>query len=149
MSAIEELSEENFEYNKETNRIIITLSNDEKFSVSNSTLREVIPVIDEEEKIKELFMILHDMDKEVLTKANFYNKKMVELEKGIADARKKLEQADSMLEVKKWTAVVKSYVDSKNALAEVRRTIGLIDKISRKPIRLRVAALGHNPNEFI
>ncbi len=150
MSVIEELQEENFEYNKETNRFIITLENETKIEVSATTLIEnIIPIVGKEEKIKELCMILHDMDKEVLTKANFYNKKMVELEKGIADARKKLEKADSMLSVKKWTAIVKSYVDSKNALAEIRRTIGLIDKISRKPIRLRIAALGHNPNDYL
>jgi len=150
MSVMEELREENFEYNKETNRFIITLENKTKIEVSATTLIEnIIPIVSEEEKIKELCMILHDMDKEVLTKANFYIKKMIELTKGIDSARDSLKDADSMLAVKKWTAIVKSYVDSKNALAEVRRTIGLIDKISRKPIRLRIAALGHNPNDYI
>ncbi|GAG61953.1 unnamed protein product, partial [marine sediment metagenome] len=102
MTVMEELQEGNFRYDEKSNRIIIMLKNGE-FEVKVTTLREVIPIISEEKKIKELFMILHDIDKEVLTKASSFIKKMVELEKGISDARKELEGAETMIEVKKWT----------------------------------------------
>ena len=149
MVVSEEIEQENFKYDKDSNRMIITLEDGTEIKVKTTTLREIIPVINEEDKIKELFMILHDIDKEVLTKSSFFIRKMVALEKGIEDARTSLEGAKTMIEVKKWTAIIKSFVDSKNALAEIRRTIGLIDKISRKPINLRLSALGHDPTEYL
>jgi len=149
MVVSEEIEQENFKYDKDSNRMIITLEDGTEIKVKTTTLREIIPVINEEDKIKELFMILHDIDKEVLTKSSFFIRKMVALEKGIEDARTSLEGAQTMIEVKKWTAIIKSFVDSKNALAEIRRTIGLIDKISRKPINIRLSALGHDPTEYL
>lgn len=149
MTDRETISKDDINFDKETNRITIALENGAEIEISPTDIRDVMPVIDEKEKVKELFMMLHDLEKEKITKSAFFIKKMKELGKGIQDARAELEKCHKIACVKKWTAVVKSYVDEKNALAEIRRSVGLLDKTVKKPLQIRIATLGHDPNDYI
>lgn len=143
------IGKNSIKFDNQTNKIVITLPEGNEIEISPSIMREFLPIISEEEKVKELFMMIHDLEKERLTKMTFYTKKMTELEDGIKTARTELEKCEKMMCIKKWQAVIKSYVDEKNTLAEIRRSVGLIDKTLKKPLEVRIAALGHNPNDYI
>ena len=149
MTKRETISKDDITFEKETNRIVITLMSGKEIEIPPIDMREVIPVISEEAKIKELFMMLHDLEKEKITKMTFYINKMVELENGIQDAREELKKCTKIQCIKMWTAIIKSFVDEKNALAEIRRTVGLLDKTVKKPLSVRIAVSGHNPNDYI
>jgi len=127
-------------FDKENNRLVLTTDNGEEVFISPQCIRDLLPTMNEEEKIKDLEMILHDIDKEKLTKMESYMALMRTLQKGITEARDELKAADTALEIKKWEAVGKSFVDEKNALAEIRRAVGLLEK-DRKVIRVRIAQL--------
>jgi len=127
------------EYDKKTNRVVIKIDETEVL-ITPDAIRTILPKKDEKEKVEDLKMVLHDIDMEQLTKMNYYIVKMKALDKGIADATKKLEDAKTMLDVKKWQAVTKTFVDRKNALAEIRRAVGLLEKY-KKTIRIRIAKL--------
>ena len=143
-----EISKENMHYDKETNRLVITTDDETKIEISPQIIRKFLPVKNEEEKVRDLAMMVHDINREKFARMKFYVIKMKELQVGIEKARKKLESdgCNKMACVKKWQAVIKSYVDEKNTLAEIRRTIGILEK--QKPaIRARIAALGYDPTE--
>ena len=127
-------------FDKENNRLVLTTDKGEEVFISPQCIRDLLPTMNEEEKIKDLEMILHDIDKEKLTKMESYMALMRTLQTGITEAREKLKEADTALEIKKWEAVGKSFVDEKNALAEIRRAVGLLEK-DRKVIRVRIAQL--------
>lgn len=127
-------------FDKENNRLVLTTDGGEEVFISPQCIRDLIPTLTEEEKIKDLEMILHDIDREKLTKMESYMALMRKLQDGITEARESLKKADNALEIKKWEAVGKSYVDEKNALAEIRRAVGLLEK-DRKAIRVRIARL--------
>lgn len=148
MSIKEEVPEENIKYDKETNRVIIKISDEMELEITPQTIRKILPTLNEKEKVKDLFMMIHDIEKEKLTRMSFFVKKMKELEKGIDDARGELKECEKAVCVKKYSVLIKSYVDSKNALAEIRRTITLLEKL-KKPLRIRIAQLGHDPDEYV
>jgi hypothetical protein len=127
-------------FDKENNRLVLTTDNGEEVFISPQCIRDLLPTMNEEEKIKDLEMILHDIDREKLTKMESYMALMRKLQDGITEAREELKKADSAILIKKWEAVGKSYVDEKNALAEIRRAVGLLEK-DRKVIRVRIAKL--------
>lgn len=140
-----EISKEDIRYDGETNRIIIT-TDDGEITLTPQIIREILPTMSEEEKVRDLSMMIHDINREKFTRMKFFIAKMVELRKGIDDAREELKNCMKMTCVKKWQAIIKSYVDEKNTLAEIRRTIGILEK--QKPaIRARIAKLGHDPIE--
>lgn len=143
------IEKDSIKLDKSTNRIIISLPDGPKVEICPMDIREFLPVINEEDKVKELFMMLHELDKEPLTQMTFYTRKMTELEDGIESARKQLSNCETNQCVNKWKVIIKSYVDEKNTLAEIRRSVGLLDKIRRKPLEYRIAALGHDPNDRI
>jgi len=126
-------------YDEKTNRIIINVGENE-IQITPDAIRTLLPTKDEKQKLEDLKMVLHDIDKEQLTKMNYYIVAMKKLDEGITTATTKLEGATSMLEVKKWQAVTKTFVDRKNALAEIRRAVGLLEKY-KKTIRIRIAKL--------
>jgi len=141
-----ELSKEDIRYDKKANRVIISIAGEE-IILTPQIIREILPVMDEKEKAKDLAMMIHDINREKLARMEFFVTKMKELEKGIQDAREELKKCGKIVCIKKWQAVVKSYVDEKNALAEIRRTIGLLEK-DKKPLRTRIARLGFDPKEL-
>jgi len=127
------------EYDEKTNRVVIKIDETEVL-ITPDAIRTILPKKDEKEKVEDLKMVLHDIDMEQLTKMNYYIAKMKELDKGIIDATDELKKAETMVQIKKWQAVVKSYVDRKNALAEIRRAVGLLEKY-KKAIKIRIAKL--------
>lgn len=136
------MSQENpeMEYDIKTNRIIITDSTGNKILVTPDAIRDILPTKNEKEKIDDLKMIFHYIEMEKLTKMNEYIVTIKKLDDGIVQAMKKLETAETLVHVKKWQAMVKSFVDRKNALAEIRRAVGLLEK-DKKSIRIRIAKL--------
>lgn len=132
-----EIENPEMRYDEKLNRIVIDLTDFEIY-VTPDAIRTILPTKNEKQKVEDLKMVLHDIDMEQLTKMNYYIVKMKELEKGMVDTVGKLEKAETMMEVKKWQAVIKSFVDRKNALAEIRRAVGLLEKYKRS-IRIRIA----------
>lgn len=104
-------------------------------------------ILDEEGKVKQLAMMVHELEKEQLSKIGNFMNKMIELDKDMESALKNLEQATSAIGIKKWDAILAAYTKRKNVLAEVRRSIGLIEK-KKKPLRVRMAKLGFDPKEL-
>lgn len=100
----------------------------------------------EEDKVRELATMIHEIEKEQLSKIGTFMEKMIELDKKMEEATKKLEDAEDLAEAKKWDMVIASYVKRKNVLAEVRRSIGLLER-KKKPLRVRIAKLGFDPVE--
>ena len=143
----EEIPKEDIKYDKETNRVVIKLSSGEEIEISPQTIRDILPILNKEEKVKDLLMMIHDIEKEELTRISFFIKKMKELDKGIHDAREGLTKCEKAVCVKKYSVLIKSFVDSKNALAEIRRIITLLEKM-KIPIRIRIAKLGQDPDEY-
>lgn len=146
-----EIEKEDITYNKNKNRIIVVVDDGGfkgKIQIAPQVIRDFLPTMDENEKLKDLFMIIHDLEREKLARMRYFIGRMKELEKGIGTARTELEKCDDMTCVKKWQAVIKSYVDAKNALAEIRRTITLLEK-NKQPLLMRIAKLGRNPEEYL
>lgn len=142
-----ELAKEDITFDKTKNRVIIKVKGEE-FEIQPQIVRELLPVLTEEEKVKDLFMMIHDLNREKLTRMNFFIAKMKELEKGVDDARVELKKCGKMTCIKKWQVIIKSYVDSKNTLAEIRRTITLLEK-NKKPLLMRIAKLGQDPYDYL
>jgi len=127
-------------FDKEKNRIIIDMEGITTIEIPPQDLRDLLPVKTEAEKIDDLKMILHDIHRERLTKLNYYITRMAELAKSMDAGRKELKKCGKMVCVKKWQAVIKSYIDEKNALAEIRRAVGLLWKDEKK-LMARIARL--------
>lgn len=144
----EEIPKESIKYDKETNRLVITLDDGTEIEVSPKDIRNQLPTLNAEEKVRDLSMMIHDIEREKFTQMKYFITKMKELEKGIEDARGDLAKCQKAVCVKKMQVMIKSFVDSKNALAEIRRTVGLLEK-QKKPLRMRIASLGHDPDDFI
>lgn len=144
----EEVPKEKIKFDKKINRVIIELSDGKKVEIEPQIIRDVLPILNEGEKIKDLYMMIHDIEMERLTRISLFNKEMLRLEKGIDDARQGLKDCTTAVCVKKYSVLIKSFVDSKNTLAEIRRTITLLEKM-KKPLRIRIAQLGHDPDEYI
>jgi hypothetical protein len=134
-----EINDSNLKFDAQRNRLVITIDENE-ILITADAIRDLMPVKDEKQKVEDLKMVLHDIEMEQLTKMNFYIKTMKELDDGIVKATDKLREAEDMIQIKKWQAVIKSYVDRKNALAEIRRAVGLLEKY-KKEIRVRIAKL--------
>lgn len=132
-------------FDEKKNRIIIETDEGTEVEIPPQKIRDLLPVISEEEKIKELQMVLHHIEMEQLTKMEDYINRMAKIAKDMDEARKDLKKCNDMTCVKKWAAVIKSFVDKKNTLAEIRRSVGLLEK-TKKEIRTRIAKLetGHN-----
>lgn len=144
----EEIPKESIKFDKEINRLVVTLDDGTEIEISPKDVRDQLPILDKEEKVRDLFMMIHDIEREKFTRMKYFITKMKELEKGIEDARTALGKCNKAVCVKKMQVMIKSYVDSKNALAEIRRTVGLLEK-EKKPLRMRIASLGHDPDDFI
>lgn len=127
-------------FDKENNRIVIEIDGEEPILISPQAIRDLLPTISEEEKIKDLEMIIHDIDREKLTNMRDYIAKMKELDSEINKVREELTNCEKAICVKKWGEVIKSYIAQKNALAEIRRAIGLLEK-DKKELRIRIAKL--------
>jgi len=143
----EEIPKEDIRYEKETNRVVIKLSDGKEIDISPQTIRDILPTLNKEEKVQDLLMMIHDIEKEELSRMSFFIQKMKDLDKGIDNARVGLSNCQKAVCVKKYSVLIKSYVDSKNALAEIRRAITLLEKM-KIPIRIRIAKLGHDPDEY-
>lgn len=126
-------------FDKANNRLVLTTDNNEEILISPQCIRDLLPTMSEKEKIEDLEMILHDIEREKLTKMENYIKSMRDIQSKIESAREKLISAPPK-DVKKWDVVIKSYIAEKNALAEIRRAVGLLEK-DKKTIRIRIARL--------
>jgi len=122
------------------NRIKIITDSGEEILIAPQQIRDLLPTLNEEEKIKDLEMILHDIDREALTKMEAYIAVVKKIEEDIVDARASLEKCSDMICIRKWQAMIQSFVDQKSILAEIRRAVALLEK-DRRTIRIRLAHL--------
>jgi len=127
-------------FEKDLNRIKIITDNGEEIQITPQQIRDLLPVMNEEEKIKDLEMIFHDIDREALTKMEAYISVVKKIETDIQGARNELEKCTDMICIRKWQAVIQSYVDQKSILAEIRRAVALLEK-DRRTLRMRIAEL--------
>ena len=142
-----EVGKDKIRLDKSLNRIIITLDSGDEISIMPATLREYLPCLTEDEKVKELFMMIHEIEKEKLINEQYYVEEIKRLNKGLSDARSQLTSGAKMVEVKRLQVIIKSYVDEKNNLIELRRIVNLLEK-QKAPLRTRLAELGHKLEEM-
>jgi len=142
-----EVGKDKIRLDKAINRIIITLDSGDEISIMPATLREYLPCLTEDEKVKELFMMIHEIEKEKLIHEQYYVEEIKRLNKGLSDARSQLTSGAKMVEVKRLQVIIKSYVDEKNNLIELRRIVNLLEK-QKAPLRTRLAELGHKLEEM-
>lgn len=142
-----EIPKEDIQYDEEINRLVISLPSGEEYVISPQVIREFLPTKTGEEKAKDLAMRIHDINKEKLTRMRYFITRMKELEKDLEEVRKGLKECTKPVCVKKYQVMIKSFVDSKNILAEIRRTIGLLER-EKAPLRTRIAKLGFDPEEL-
>lgn len=137
-----ELTKENIKYNEKKNRVIITLTNGTKITITivPHQLRDILPTLDAMERIKDLEMIIHDIEREQLTLMSSYVTEMRRIARGLADARGELDSCSKIVQIKAVQVKIKSFVDEKNVLAEIRRTIGILEK-QKKEYRTRKARM--------
>ena len=105
-------------FDKKTNRIVVDIGlkneagdKDVVIEIAPQDIRDILPVKDEAQKLDDLKMILHDIKRERLTKMETYMRKMAKLADDMGEARDELKECSDMICVKKWTAVVKSFID--------------------------------------
>ena len=135
------------DFDKE-NKIIKLTDGDTNIGITYDALYPILfEVLNEEQKCRQLAMQIHNIESEQLSKIGFFMSNMIELEKGMQEALKNLEEAENAFQLKKWDLVLSSYTKRKNVLAEVRRSIGLLDR-KKKPLRIRIAKLGFDVNEM-
>lgn len=142
-----EIPIEDIEYDVEQNRILIQYAG-VRLSIFPVDLRKsYLESLNEEDKVKELAMMHHEINKEVLTRIGDFIKRMAEIEDDMADALDELKKCSTAVCVKKWDAVLAASVKRKNVLKEIRLSIGLLEK-QKKPLRTRIAKLEYDPSEL-
>jgi len=81
-----------------------------------------------EQEIIEIEDAIHKIHLNRLTNIDEYIKELLELAKGEKEVRKELQEEDlSATEIKRLTALAKTYLDEKNIIREIRYTIKLTD----------------------
>ena len=115
-------------FDKKKNRLIAIMNNGDKAEIDPLEIMKAMPIKDAKERIKDLEMMIHYIDKEQITKLAYILSNVVILNKGIEDARTELKNCDGMTCVKQWQAISKTYVDQKNNLKEIRLSIKQFDK---------------------
>lgn len=110
------------------NRLIAIMNNGDKAEIDPLEIMKAMPIKDAKERVKDLEMMIHYIDKEQITKLAYILSNVVILNKGIQNARKELKDCDGMTCVKQWQAISKTFVDEKNNLKEIRLAIKEFNK---------------------
>jgi len=106
-----------------------------------SLLKDALPAeMTEEEQIKELQRIIHNIEKEKLLNIQEFVKEVKRLSAGIEGARTKLAKASSKNEITKYRHVVQSWLSQKNIIKELRLIIKTLND-EKKALRTRIAKL--------
>lgn len=126
-------------YDKLKNRVIVADGQIE-IELYPPEIRNVLPMLTEKEKVEDLEMMMHEIDREKLTKALEYNLKMLNLVDDLEKTRRELENCKTATCIKQWQAIGKIILDKKNCLAEIRRTIGWLGR-EREKVEFRRAKL--------
>lgn len=133
-------------FDKKKNCLVVILDNGDKIEIDPIKITENMPKLNIKERVKDLQMMIHYIDRQQLSKISHIFSKVPEFDKGIQDAREKLKDCKKMPCVKKWQAVSKTYVDEKNNLRELRLSINLLGK-RKAELRTQIAKLGFDPDE--
>jgi len=130
------------------NCLVIILDNGDKAEIDPYKIMEAMPKKNKKEKIEDLRMMIHFIDRQQLAKLSHIFSQVPIFDAGIENAIKELKDCKKMPCIKKWQAISKAYVDKKNNLKEVRLTIGLLSR-KKAELRAEIARLGYNPDEQI
>lgn len=143
-----EIEKDEIQFDEKTNRIVVSVEGKD-VRLSPIFLRDLLPTKTDEEKARELAMIVHEIEKEKLLNLKFFVEKVKAIDDEIAKAVEKLAAEDEFkaLYIKKWQAVIDGHGKRKIVLAEIRRAINLLEKW-KEPLRTKIAALGFDPSEL-
>ena len=134
-------------FDRKKNRLIIIMDNGDKAEIDPFKIMEAMPIKNAKERIKDLLMMIHYIDKEqIMVYAYNIPATVMALNKGIADARTELKNCKDMTCVKQWQAISKTFVDQKNNLKEVRLSIKELNR-KKMELRAKIASLGYDPDE--
>ena len=133
-------------FDKMKNCLVVILDNGDKVEIDPIRITENMPKLNARERIKDLQMMIHYIDRQQLSKLNHIFSKVPIFDKGIQDAREELKKCKKTPCVKKWQAISKTYVDEKNNLRELRLSINLLGK-RKAELRTQIAKLGFDPDE--
>lgn len=133
-------------FDKMKNCLVVILDNGDKVEIDPFKITENMPKLNTKERIHDLQMMIHYIDRQQLSKLNHIFSRVPEFDRGIQDARGELKKCKKMPCVKKWQAISKTYVDEKNTLRELRLSINLLGK-RKAELRTQIAKLGYDPDE--
>ena len=133
-------------FDKMKNCLVVILDNGDKVEIDPIKITENMPKLNAKERVEDLQMMIHYIDKQQLSKISHIFSKVPEFDKGIQDVREELKKCKKMPCVKRWQAISKTYVDEKNNLRELRLSINLLGK-KKAGLRTEIARIGYEPDE--
>lgn len=126
-------------FDEEKNRIIIEVEG-KVIEIVPQEIRDLLPFKDKHERVKDLIMIIHDVEREELTQIETFIKECKKIDKALSNCETNIKGAPTIRDLKKQEALIKLYLARKNALAEVRRAVALLEK-KKTALRVRIAKL--------
>jgi len=141
-----EIDKTDIRYDEKKNRIIISFD-DNEIEIPPYYIRDFLPTMKEEEKAKDLAMMIHDINREKLTRMTAFMSKSREIEKAILDTLSALSKCEKIVCIKRNDAIIRLHKQRMIVLAEIRRAVGLLNK-EKQELRMRIANLGINPEDI-
>jgi len=126
-------------FDEKKNRLIIQVGGKE-IELPPQDIREILPYKDKAQRVKDLRMIIHDIEREELTQIETFIARMVALDKAMDKIETDIKNCAKLKDVKKHEGRLKALVARKNACAEIRRAVALLEK-KKKGLRVRIAKL--------
>jgi len=126
-------------FDEKKNRVIIKVGGKE-IELPPQDIREILPYKDKAQRVKDLRMIIHDIEREELTQIETFIARMVALDKAMDKIEVDIKGCGKLKDVKKHEGRLKALVARKNACAEIRRAVALLEK-KKKGLRVRIAKL--------
>lgn len=126
-------------FDEKKNRIIIEVGG-KKIEIPPQDIREILPYKDKAQRVQDLRMIIHDIEREELTQIETFIGRMVELDKAMDKIESDIKGCGNLKDVKKHEGRLKALIARKNACAEIRRAVALLEK-KKNALRVRIARL--------
>jgi len=128
-------------FDEKKNRVIIKIG-DKEIEIPPQDIREILPYKDKAQRVKDLRMIIHDIELEELTQIETFIARMVKLDKAMDAIEGDIKGCvgGKLKDAKIHEGRLKALMARKNACAEIRRAVALLEK-KKKGLRVRIARL--------
>lgn len=127
------------QFDEKKNRIIVSIDGKE-IEIAPQDIRNLLPFKDADERVKDLTMIIHDLEREELTQIETFIHLCKEIDKTIKGLEEGLGKCEDTKCIRKYEAFIKIHLARKSTLTQVRLAIALLDK-KKRGLRVRIARL--------